>query len=138
MRGCYQVDDSLLPGDSPDEHRHGPVRIDPELGQHRPGTRGPGRIPRLGVDPVPDDVHQVRIQAGIDPQHVVAHCRTDRNDRVGGQHRGLLDPCRYLVAAAELLLLPWPQRFERMCGQNMRDVVEYRGQMPRQSGVPGV
>ena len=119
----------------------GRPRSDAEVGKHglpREGSQRLGRVPHLGVDPVAHDMHPAGIQRRIDPQHVIAHTRADGDNGVRGRHRSLFYPRRDPIAATELFCLPRPQRLQRVRGQHMRDVVEQCGQLPRQSGVPGV
>ena len=92
----------------------------------------------VGVDAVLDHVHLVGVQVGVGLQDVRAHPGADRDHRVGGLEGGPLGPRRQLVAAAELLGLPRPVRFERVGAHHVRDAVQQPGQVPGQVGVPGV
>ena len=57
---------------------------------------------------------------------------------VGALERGLLDPARDAVAAAELLGLPRPQRLEAVRGDDVRDAVQQLGEVAGAVRVPGV
>ena len=138
MRGRQQMRDTLLPGDPADEGDDGTAEVHAQIGQHRLARHRLGRIPDLGVDSVAHDVDSAGIDGRVHPQHVGTHPRADGDHRFGRVHRGLLDPRRDPVAAAELLGLPRPQRLQRMRGQHMRYAVQQRREMPGHPGVPGV
>src|SRR5690606_27693299 len=61
-----------------------------------------------------------------------------RDDRIGGFDGGALGPAGHRVTAAELFPFPRPPRLQRVGGDNVRDVVEERGDEPAEVGVPRV
>ena len=62
----------------------------------------------------------------------------DGDDRVGVLEPGALAEAREAVAAAELLLLPRPQRLEAVHGRDVRDRVDQLRQVAAEVRVPGV
>ena len=94
--------------------------------------------PPLEVDPVVHDVHARGVDGRVAAQDVGAHPGTDRDHRVGGLERGLLDPAGHAVAAAELLRLPGTQRLEGMGGHDVRDAAGSSFEVTCRVRVPGV
>ena len=134
LDGPHEVDDPLLAGDAADEQDVRHRRIDAM------GLEGVGRrvgVVEVGVDPVVDDVDARRVDAEV-AEDVLARALADRDDRIGQLHRRALDPAAHVVAAAELLALPRPQRLERVDGEHERDAVRQPGEDAGQVGVPGV
>ena len=92
---------------------------------------------KSGVDAVVDDVDPVGRHLEV-REHVVARPLAHGDHRVRRLERGPLDPARQVVAAAELLALPRPQRLERVDGHHQRHRVRPLHQQARQVAVPGV
>ena len=101
----------------PTKSTYGPRRVDPVARQRIGG--GVGRE-EVSVDPVVDDADPLRLDREV-AEHVVARPLADRDDGVGRLERGPLDPAREVVAAAELLALPRPERLERVDRDDQRD-----------------
>ena len=135
QRGAQQVRQALLPGDPPDEHHRRPVRVDAVRAPAR-RCRGRAGTPRCRCRCAPRAPGPGRRRVAA--QHVVAHARRHRDDRVGGLDRGLLGPRRQRVAAAELLGLPRPQRLQAVRAHHVRHAVQQLGQVAGHVGVPGV
>ena len=95
-------------------------------------------MPRLDVDAVVDHAHLGGVERRVAAQDVGAHALAHRDDRRRALVRGLLDPARHRVPAAELLGLPRPQRLEAVRGDDVRDAVQQRREVPGEVRVPGV
>ncbi len=126
---------ALLPGDTTHEDHVGSIGVDAVLLEHV-GVGVWGVL--LGIDPVVDHPHLVRVHRGVGRQHVGLHSVGHRDDRRGAFHGVALAPGRQRVAAAELFGLPRPKRLKRVHGQHVRDAVEQRCQVCGHVGVPGV
>ncbi len=139
VRRGDQVPDALLPGDAAHEHDDRAVRIETDSGDDGLVARlGRTRMPDGGVDPVAHHVDPSRIDEGVGVEHVEAHPVADRDDRVGVPDGVAFGPGGDAVTAAELLGLPRPSRLEGVRGEDVRDIVEFGGEMTGQPGVPGV
>src|SRR6516162_17795 len=62
----------------------------------------------------------------------------DSNYRISHLHCGALQPTRTVVAVSQLLAFPWTQGFQRMDGQNHRNVIVNFGENCPKMCVPGV
>jgi len=92
----------------------------------------------LGVDPVVDHLHALGVDRRVTAEHVVAHRAGDGDDRVGGLEGGALAERGKVVAAAELFLLPRPQRLEAVRRRDVRDAVVELGEVAGEVRVPRV
>ena len=139
MCGGDEMSDALLARDAPDERDDGTRRVDSQAHQCRLlVVRLFDRIPQRRVDSVAHHVNSLRIQPRVGVHHVGAHARTHRDDGIGVLDGVAFRPTRHLIATAELLGLPGPQRFEGVGGQDVWNVVQASGEMPGGTGVPGV
>ena len=128
------MDDALLARDPADEQDVGRGRID-AMARERVG--GAGRPVLGGVDAIVNDVDPRRLDIE-QAEHVLAGLPGDRDDRIRMLHRGPFHPGAEMVAVAELLDFPRPERLERMDAEHERDVPEPAREQAAHVGVPGV
>ena len=126
---------ALLPGDAADEDDGRAVGIDAEALQH---VRAAVRRVLVAVDAVVDDPDALRVDRRIAGQDVLAHALGHGDDGVGVLDGHPLAELRHLVAAAELLGLPGPQRLEAVGARDVRDAVHQLREVPGEVRVPGV
>ncbi len=69
---------------------------------------------------------------------VTLRFRGNRDDRIRHFERGLFQPHREIVAAAELLALPWPQWLERVDRNHQRNAVVLLRENSAEVGIPSV
>ena len=132
--GVDQVDDALLTRDPADEQDVGRGRID-AVAHERVG--GAGR-PVLGrVDAIVNDMNPRRLDVE-QAEHVLAGLPGHRDDRIRMLHRGPFHPGAEMVAVAELLDFPRPERLERMDAEHERHVPQPAREQAAHVGVPGV
>ncbi len=132
---AQQIRQTLLPCDAPDEDDRWSGRIDAERGE---GLGILDRMPLLGVDAVVDDPDGRRIEVGVAAQDVGTHALAYRDDRRCPVVRGAFDLARDRVSAAELFGLPWAERLEAVCCDDVGDAVEQPCHVPSEVGVPRV
>ena len=141
-RRAQEVGQPLLAGDAPDEDDGALGRVDAVLGEDARlellSLRALRGVPLRQVDAVVDDVDGVGLDARVAAQDVLAHPPGDRDDGGGGLVRRLLDEGREAVPPAQLLGLPRAQRLQRVRRDDVRDIVQQRGDVPREVRVPGV
>ncbi len=132
--GIDQGRDPLLAGHPSDEQDVRGLGIDLV-----PRQRVALRIRREGdrVDPVVDDVDPGIVDLEV-LEHVLAGRVADRDDGIGLLQRLALDPGRGVVAAPQLLALPWPQRLEGVDGHDQRQPVGLAHDQAAEVRVPGV
>ena len=133
--GVEQVNDPLLARDPAYEQNVRTLRVDAAAQDHV-GRRI--RPVLLRVDAVVDHRDPPRIDCGIAGEHIAPHA-------VGHGHHGVralqADPLAEAgepVAAAQLLGLPRPQRFQAMGGGHVRNAVEQLREVTGEVGIPGV
>ena len=129
-----QVPDPLLSGDATHEQDVRAGRVDP-VGDEL--VDGGVRREEVGVDAVVNHLHSRRIDL-VQAQHIAPSLPADGDDAVRRLERVPLDPARQVVAPAELLALPGPQRFERVQRDHQRNTTRLTDQAPAEVGVPGM
>ena len=134
-RRVEQVLEPLLVRDAADEDDVRRRRVDAVALEHVGAVVG---LVLLRVDAVVDHLHARRVDRRVALEHVVAHRAGDGDDRVRVLERGALAERREVVAAAELLLLPGPQRLEAVRRRDVRDAVVELRQVAGEVRVPRV
>ncbi len=118
----------------PTKSRKGLRGIDPVFRERRGGI---GLSILLEIDAVVDHVQAIGSHFE-EPFHIRPGFAGDGNDGVRHLQRGLLEPDREVVSAAELFAFPRPKRLERMDRDNERKAVIYFRQDSAEMAVPGV
>jgi len=132
--GADQMDDSFLPGDPPDEQdeRSGRIHTPAAQGVHRRRT-----AVLVQIDPVVNDMHTFRLDLEM-AQHIRTCLPRDCDDGVRRFHGGALHPAAEAVSGAQLLFLPWTERFQRVHRQHMGDGPQFLGPEAGHGRVPCV
>src|SRR5690606_37412557 len=134
LERAHEMDHAFLASDPADEKDVGFRRIDSVRLER--GLRI-ARLELIEIDAIVDDVHALRIDA-IALEHLAPRVGRDGDHRIGALDRGALDPGRELIPATELLLLPRPERLERMRRHHERYAIKDLGPETRGHAVPGV
>ena len=139
MQGLEQVRQTLLTGDTAHEQQGGLRTVDVVTLKHLPTriVRRRSSKVRHG-DAVVNHNHLVWIKIRIGGQNILAHATGNGDHAVGVLVGVLLGPGAQVVAAAELLTLPWAERLQGVGGDDQRRTVQHLGQVAGQAGVPGV
>ena len=139
MQSLQQIRQTLLAGDAAHEQQGGLGTVDVVTIEHLPAriVRGRGGEVRHG-DAVVDHNHLVWIKIRVGGQNVLAHATGNGDHAVGVLVSVLLGPGAQVVAATELLTLPWAERLQRVRGDNQRSAMQHLGQVAGQAGVPSV
>src|SRR6266446_2617632 len=132
--GADQMEDSLLPGDAPDEEDDGDLRIDTDLAERRRSLTGAILV---RVDSVVDDAHTLWPHS-VELLHILLHRLGDGDDAIRILVSGALDPGRRMVRRAQLLDLPRAVRLERVCRQHELRPGERAGEAAGKMCVPRV
>src|ERR1041385_8493459 len=124
--------ESFLAGDPSDEKQVRRIRINAVPLERASGIGLPVLIQ---IDPIVNHIHPRRIN--VEQTLDVAFGFTGHSDdRIGHFQRSFLYPKRKVIAARELLALPWPKRFERMDRNDKRDAVILFRQNSAKMSVP--
>ena len=139
VQGLEQVRQTLLTGDAAHEQQGRLGTVDVVTLKHLPAriVRRRSSKVRHG-DAVVNHNHLVWIKIRIGSQNILAHATGNGDHAVGVLVGVLLGPGAQVVAAAELLTLPWAERLQGVGGDDQRRTVQHLGQVAGQAGVPGV
>ena len=139
VQGLEQVRQTLLTGDAAHEQQGGLGTVDVVTLKHLPAriVRRRSSKVRHG-DAVVDHNHLVRVEVRIGGQNILAHATGNGDHAVGVLVGVLLGPGAQVVAAAELLTLPWAERLQGVGGDDQRRTVQHLGQVTSQAGIPSV
>ena len=139
MQRLQQVRQTLLPGDAADEQERGLITVDVVTFEHLPARIVVSRDFELAHgDAVVHHDHLVGIKIRICGQDVLAHAGGHGDDAVGVLVCVTFSPRAQVVAAAQLLTLPWAERFEGMRGDDQRRSVQHLGKVSGQACIPRV
>jgi len=134
-RSSEQVREPLLARNSADEYDRWAVWVNAERAHELVIDNG---HPFLEVNTVIDDGHLFLIDGRIGAQDVASHPLADGDDGGSALKRGLLDPARNPIAAAQLLGFPRTKRLQAVGSNHVRHVMQQTRKMSGRVGVPGV
>ena len=130
MQRLQQVRQTLLSGDAADEQERGLIAVDVVAFEHLPAWIVVSRSFELAhSDAVVYHDHLVRVKVRIGGEDILTHARGYGDHAVGMLVGVFLSPGAQIVAAAQLLTLPWAERFEGMRGDDQRRSVQHLGEV---------